>query len=294
MSTEPSPDGSELASDALAGAIRAAGSPVCVGLDPVLENIPAQVSGASAWDRIEAFSLGVIESVRGIAPALKFQSACYERYGWEGFRVLERSMQRARALGFVVVLDAKRGDIGISASHYAAAARHQGAHFVTVNGYLGVSGIEPFLNEGLGAFVLVRTSNPDSGAFQSVRTAGGATVAELMASAVNKLGNTRRGISGLSEVGAVVGATQSLEAAALRRLMPDQIFLIPGFGAQGGTAEDVRAMLRPDKPPHEAGVLVTASRSVLYPKSQATDWRAAVRDAAGALAKQVQAVMSTT
>ncbi|MBN8598325.1 MAG: orotidine-5'-phosphate decarboxylase [Planctomycetes bacterium] len=288
MSTETTPTKTANASDAIVRAIRTAGSPVCVGLDPVLEKIPAQVDGATGWERVESFSRGVIESVRGIAPALKFQSACYERYGWEGVRVLERSMRLARELGFVVVLDAKRGDIGISASHYAAAARHQGAHFVTVNGYLGVSGIEPFLNEGLGVFVLVRTSNPDSGAFQSARTDGGATVAELMASSVRTLGSTRVGISGLSAVGAVVGATQSAEAAALRRIMPDQIFLIPGFGAQGGTAEDVRAMLRPDKQPHEAGVLVTASRSVLYPKTQATDWRAAVREAAGEFAQQVR------
>jgi len=275
------------AADTLCRSIRAVGSPVCVGLDPVLENIPSEVEGTHASDRIELFSRAVLESVRGIAPAVKFQSACYERHGWEGVRALERSMRLARELGFVVILDAKRGDIGITASHYAAAAKGAGAHFVTVNGYLGVSGIEPFLKEGLGVFVLVRTSNPDSAAFQASRTTSGATIAELMASSVAELGKFRLGTTGLSDVGAVVGATQSAEAAALRKLMPSQIFLIPGFGAQGGTADDVRAMVRAGKMFDEGGVLVTASRSVIYPKSGGTSWRDSIRIAARDLATQI-------
>lgn len=275
------------AADLLCGAIRASGSPVCVGLDPVLENIPVEVTESGVADRIERFSRGVLESVREFAPAVKFQSACYERHGWEGVRALERSMQLARDLGFIVILDAKRGDIGISASHYAASARNAGAHFVTVNGYLGNSGIEPFLTEGLGVFVLVRTSNPDSAAFQSCPTQGGATIAELMASNVRELGQRRLGESGLSSVGAVVGATQSAEASALRQRMPDQIFLIPGFGAQGGTADDVRAMVRSGKPVDRAGVLVTASRSVIYPKSSGSNWQDSIRSAARDLAAQI-------
>jgi len=196
-------------------------------------------------------------------------------------------MRLARELGFVVILDAKRGDIGISATHYAAAAKSAGAHFVTVNGYLGPSGIEPFLNESLGVFVLVRTSNPDSAAFQSSRTQSGGTIAELMATSVRDLGKSRLGTAGLSDVGAVVGATQSSEAASLRRLMPEQIFLIPGFGAQGGTAEDVRAMGRSGKMFDEAGVLVTASRTVIYPKSGGSTWHESIRLAAREFAGQV-------
>lgn len=281
--TASSPD----VTDLLAMSIRAAGSPVCVGLDPVLQNIPSAVEGAHAPDRLEAFSLAVLEAVRGIAPAVKFQSACYERHGWQGVRALERAMLAARQLGFVVILDAKRGDIGITASHYAAAAKAAGAHFVTVNGYLGVSGIEPFLNEGLGVFVLVRTSNPDSAEFQSAPTRLGTSVSELMASCVERLGHSRRGESGLSSVGAVVGATQSAEAVALRRLMPDQIFLIPGFGAQGGTADDVRAMVRPGQPPQHAGVLVTASRSIIYPPPSDSNWQDSIRLAARTMATQI-------
>ncbi|MGH7241831.1 MAG: orotidine-5'-phosphate decarboxylase [Phycisphaerales bacterium] len=276
------------AADLLHDAVRASGSPICVGLDPVVENIPAEIQGSNAPDRIEAFSRTVLEAVRGIAPVVKFQSACFERYGWEGVRALERSMHLARQLGFVVILDAKRGDIGISAAHYAAAASASGAHFVTVNGYLGASGIEPFLKEQLGVFVLVRTSNPDSASFQAVATREHGTVAELMARVVAKLGSERMGLAGLSDVGAVVGATQSNEAAALRHLMPEQIFLIPGFGAQGGSAADVRAMARPGRRIEESGVLVTASRSIIYPKHESGSWQVAVHGAATSFAAEIR------
>lgn len=273
--------------DVLSAAIRSTGSPVCVGLDPVADNLPQEIGAGEPPERIEQFSLGILEAVHGIAPAVKFQSACYERFGWRGVRALERSMAAARASGFVVILDAKRGDIGISAAHYAASARSSGAHFVTVNGYLGPSGIEPFLDEGLGVFVLVRTSNPDSAAFQGVITQSGRSIAEVMALGVRELGRTRTSSSGMSSVGAVVGATQSAEAASLRRAMPDQIFLIPGFGAQGGTAEDVRAMVRAGHAPERAGVLVTASRSVIYPKEQGSDWKSSILLAARKFADEV-------
>ncbi|MBX3378751.1 MAG: orotidine-5'-phosphate decarboxylase [Phycisphaeraceae bacterium] len=282
------------AADLLAAATRATRSPVCVGLDPVIENLPAALSAGDAPDRIEQFSRGVLESIRGIAPAVKFQSACFERYGWQGVRALERVMGLAREQGFVLVLDAKRGDIGISATHYAVAAANAGAHFVTVNGYLGPSGIIPFLEQGLGVFVLVRTSNPDSTGFQAARLDGGKSVAEWMASSVSELGRDRVGALGLSDVGAVVGATQSAEAALLRRAMPDQIFLIPGFGAQGGTADDVRAMVRRGRSADQAGVLVTASRSVIFPKPQGADWKESIRNAAAAFAGEVALAVAPT
>ncbi|MBX3389179.1 MAG: orotidine-5'-phosphate decarboxylase [Phycisphaeraceae bacterium] len=278
------------AADVLCAAVRAAGSPVCVGLDPVLESIPGDIGEAAPHDRIESFSRGVLEAVRGISPAIKFQSACYERYGWQGVRALENAMKIARDLGFVVILDAKRGDIGISATHYAAAACNAGAHFITVNGYLGVSGIQPFLKEKLGVFVLVRTSNPDSAAIQAEALKAGGTVADLMASSVSRLGTTSLGSCGLSDVGAVVGATQSSEGAALRRNMPDQILLIPGFGAQGGKADDIRSMVRPSQSFEHAGVLVTASRSVIYPERGGIPWQDAIRAAAVDFATQIRTV----
>lgn len=281
------------AADALSAAIRTAGSPVCVGLDPVVENIPGEAGGGVPHERIERFSRGVLEAVAGIAPSVKFQSACYERYGWEGVRSLERSMRAARDLGLVVILDAKRGDIGISAAHYAASASNAGAHFVTVNGYLGASGVRPFLERNLGVFVLVRTSNPDSAAIQAQALKSGGTVAELLAATVQDLGADRIGSCGLSDVGAVVGATQSAEAEALRQRMPDQMFLVPGFGAQGGKPEDVRSMIRPSQKPDKAGVLVTASRSVIYPAGRETRWQDAIRTAATEFAHQIRSVVGS-
>ncbi|MBY0113239.1 MAG: orotidine-5'-phosphate decarboxylase [Phycisphaerales bacterium] len=278
--------------DLLVQAISSKGSPVCVGLDPALEQLPEATRRDDPVEAIEMFSRGVIDAVAPHVPAIKFQSACYERHGWRGMRVLESCMHHARNLGLVVVLDAKRGDIGISSNHYAAAAAGAGAHFVTVNGYLGLSGVEPFLNAGLGVFVLVRTSNPDSAAVQSEKLASGATVAEHMAGLVHTLGVAHIGAAGLSAVGAVVGATQSREAGALRALMPDQIFLIPGYGAQGGTADDIRVMRRASQPPEKSGVLVTASRSVIYAKAtEGQHWLEAVGTAAKNLAHEIRDVV---
>ncbi|MCE7974702.1 MAG: orotidine-5'-phosphate decarboxylase [Leptolyngbya sp. PLA1] len=248
--------------DRLHHATRRTGSPVCVGLDPVLESLPADLR-AQHHDPLEAiaeFCRGVLHATAPHAPAVKFQSACFERYGGRGVLLLEHLITEAASQGFVVVLDAKRGDIGISASHYAASAKRTGAHAVTVSGYLGPSGVTPFLDAGLAAFVLVRTSNPDSDAVQAHTLADGRTVAEMMADHVAALGATRLGACGLSDVGAVVGATKSSEGRALRARMPTQVFLVPGYGAQGGTAEDIRALLTARRD----GVLVTASRSIIY------------------------------
>jgi orotidine-5'-phosphate decarboxylase len=291
--TAPTSPTASLQADALVAAIAAKGSPVCVGLDPTLEQMPAAVRRDDPCASIELFTRGVLDAVAPAVPAVKFQSACFERFGWRGVRVLEACINQARGLGLVVVLDFKRGDIGISSSHYAAAAASAGAHFVTVSGYLGLSGVEPFLAAGLGAFVLVRTSNPDSSAVQSEKLATGPTVAEHMAALVQNLGEKHRGTSGLSAVGAVVGATQSREAGALRAHMPDQIFLIPGYGAQGGTAEDIRIMRRASQPPEKSGVLVTASRSVIYAKAnEGQHWLEAVGTAAKNLAHEIRDVVA--
>lgn len=276
--------------DLLCARIDAVGSPVCVGLDPVLESLSAEVRARhhEPLAAIAEFCRGVLIAVAGLAAAVKFQSACFERYGSRGVALLEEEIAHAAALGLVVVLDAKRGDIGVSSSHYATGVRRCGAHFVTVSGYLGASGIVPFLEAGLGVFVLVRTSNPDSDAVQAARIADGRSVAELIADMTAELGRARAGSAGLSSVGAVVGATKSAEAAALRARMPDQVFLVPGYGAQGGTAEDIRAMLRPDR----RGVLVTASRSVIYAARQGEErWDAAVARAAAAFSKDVAGVV---
>lgn len=266
-------------SDRLVSAIGRVGSPVCVGLDPVLDRIPRNIHSNDAPETVERFSLGVIDSVSGVVAAIKPQSACYERHGSPGVRALERAVAHARERGLIVILDAKRGDIGISARHYAAAAKSMGADAITVNAYLGPETVEPYLDAGLGVFVLVRTSNPGSDAVQSCALADGRSVAEMMADHVRGLGSGRVGVSGLSDVGAVVGATKSADARALRERMPDAVFLVPGYGAQGGSADDIRAMLRPGEPAPSAGVLVTASRSVIY-AGAGDDWRGSVRGAA--------------
>jgi orotidine-5'-phosphate decarboxylase len=279
--------------DRLADAMDGAGSPVCVGLDPVLERLPEQVR-AEHWEptrAISAFCRGVIDAVAPSVGIVKPQSACFERYGAPGVQALERVIEHARERGLAVILDAKRGDIGVSAEHYAAAALHMGAHAITVNAYLGPSTVEPYLDAGLGVFVLVRTSNRDSDLVQARELADGGTVAEMMASQVEALGRGRCGERGLSGVGAVVGATKASDGRALRAIMADQPFLVPGYGAQGGTAEDIRAMLRPGATtPGESGVVVNASRSVIFPGAPG-DWRDAVARAASGFAADVRAVL---
>lgn len=282
------------ASDKLCRRVMDLGSPVCVGLDPVLESMAGELRARhhEPVAAVAEFSHGVLRAIAGVAAAVKFQSACYERYGSRGVAVLEECAAEASRLGLVVIWDAKRGDIGTTSAHYAAAAKRMSADFVTVNGYLGRSGLTPFLDAGLGVFVLVRTSNPDSDAVQSQRLADGRTVGEMMADEVASLGAERIGASGLSSVGAVVGATKSVEAAALRKRMPSTVFLIPGYGAQGGTAEDIRGMVRPGSARSCEGVLVTASRSVIYASAAEVAWDEAVRAAAEKLANEIRVVVS--
>ncbi|MCC6660322.1 MAG: orotidine-5'-phosphate decarboxylase [Phycisphaerales bacterium] len=266
-------------SDRLLAAIGAVGVPACVGLDPVLEQIPHAVRAAHPDPPAAtyAFCLGVIDAVAGIVPAVKPQSACFERLGPPGTLVLHEVCAHASRRGLAVVLDAKRGDIGVSARHYARAAVQIGAHAITVNAYLGMETVVPYLDAGLGAFVLVRTSNPDSDAVQRARLADGRTVAEMMADHVAVLGAGHLGTAGVSDAGAVVGATKAADGPALRKRMPNTMFLVPGYGAQGGSAEDVRELFDS----RGGGVLVNASRSVLYPTPpEDPDWRHAVALAA--------------
>lgn len=278
-------------SDRLLASIRRAGSPTCIGLDPVLDKLPAAVR-AEHWEPVAAirsFCHHVIHAAAPHAAAVKFQSACFERYSAPGIALLHHLISEASTLGLTIILDAKRGDIGISAEHYAAAAIASGAHAITVNAYLGLSTIDPYLKSGLGVFILVRTSNPDSDAIQSHKLADGRTLAEMMADHVAQLGERHLGTCRLSDVGAVVGATKAEDALALRARMPHQIFLIPGYGAQGGSAADIRTMLA-GKSPLDGSVLVTASRSVMYAFRDAdAKWQ----DSVAAAAKQFNQELRT-
>ena len=283
--------------DRLAGAIDDAGTPLCVGIDPTPERLPEALTSLSSdpAELMAAFCIGVVVSVAGIAPAVKPQSACFERLGSMGVGVLEHTIARAKERGLIVVLDAKRGDIGSTARHYAAGAVAMGADAITLNPYMGRSAIEPFLEAGLGAFALARTSNPDSDEIQSARLENGASVGEHVASVIADLGVGRLGARGLSDLGAVVGATKSTEGARLRAIMPDQVFLVPGVGAQGGTVDDVRALLRPGATtPGELGVLVNASRSVIYaPPQPGETWTDAISRAARQLGEQLRTLMQS-
>jgi len=274
--------------DRLTDAIDSLGTPACVGLDPSPDRFPADIPTSEPAGAIETFCARVIEGVAGVVPAVKPQSAHFERWGPRGLEALWRTIQRATDAGLFVVLDAKRGDIGSTADHYAAAAINAGADSITANPYLGPSGLEPFLKAPLLTYALVRTSNPDSDAVQAIATDNGESVAERVARLVHETGASHRGTRGLANLGAVVGATKSAaDGARLRERMPDTPFLVPGVGAQGGTAEDVRPLVRTNaRTPGEAGILVNASRSVLYPET------GTVADAAKRFADSLRVLVS--
>ncbi|MHC4142280.1 MAG: orotidine-5'-phosphate decarboxylase [Planctomycetota bacterium] len=286
--------GADHAADRLVAAVDRAGAPACVGIDPVIGRLPAPLRAvkAAASKPIETlmdFSLGLLDAIADLVPCVKIQSACFERYGHRGVQTLERVIGEATQRGFAVILDAKRGDISVTGEHYAAAAfgpRAGGGRpdWITVNSYLGADAIEPFLRPGAGVFALVRTTNPGSDAVQSQRLADGRTVAESVAKMVATLGEAHVGGCGYSAVGAVVGATRPDEISALRALMPRQVFLVPGYGSQGGGVDDIR----PCFDARGRGAVVSASRSVIYAfDPDAGDWTGAVTDAAKRFADEV-------
>lgn len=307
--------------DRLLQACREKGAPVCVGIDPVYERLPEAVrdrtEDADAGDTTEIerrvlaifdFCAGVIDAVADVVPAVKFQSACFERYLTYGVEIYHDLITLARNAGLIVLADCKRNDIGVSAAHYAAGNLADppselfddngvplGPDAMTINSYLGEDGVTPFTDVALeqhkGLFALVRTSNPSGEAIQGLELKAGGTVADAMAELIAELGHRdgMRGASGYSLLGAVVGATHPEDAARLRQLMPHQIFLVPGFGAQGGGAEDVQACFNDDG----EGALITASRSVIFAheKNHAVDWQNAVREAAMEMKRQVKEVL---
>lgn len=273
--------------DRLFAAIERVGSPACVGLDPVLEKLPEACQAlGDALAAIESYSSELLKAIAPHVGVCKLQSACFERYGVAGVGVRDGMLELARELGLHVILDAKRGDIGISAEHYAASAQPV-ADWVTVNPYLGVDGIDPFLADGeLGAFALVRTSNPGGDALQALELASGETVAEAVADLIAAAGQQCVGACGYSALGAVVGATKHADAQRLRSRMPQQIFLVPGYGAQGGGVKDVL----PCFDASGRGAVVTASRSVIYAfQGESGPWQRAVERAAEAFASELKA-----
>lgn len=293
--------------DTLDAAIRRAGNPVCVGIDPRPEDLPPGFLDSFSPDRagvaaaFEAFGLAVIETVAPLVPVVKFQAAFYEAYGPEGFKALHRSAAEARRRGLVVIMDGKRNDIGSTAEAYARAYLGKvpvGTRFeppwdvdaLTVNAYLGSDGISPFVKvaarEGKGLFALVRTSNASAREFQDLDV-GGKPLYRVVAEKIRHWGDAHRGENGSSLLGAVVGATYPAELAELRAALPGVPFLVPGYGTQGATAADVA----PAFDEKGLGAIVNSSRGIIfaYQKPEARtkfgdDWRASIAEAVRVMA----------
>jgi orotidine-5'-phosphate decarboxylase len=280
--------------DRLADAVRAKGTALCVGLDPRWESLPQTIrarhddSPEGVAAAYEAFGLRVLEVVAPLVGVVKPQSAFFEACGPAGLAALQRVLRRARELGLVTILDAKRGDIASTAAAYADAAfRAFDADALTVNPYLGRDAVEPFITTarqlGRGLFVLVRTSNAGAGLFQDL-TCDGRPLYQHVAAAVAAWNGEGLGASGLGDVGAVVGATHPAELRLLREQLPDVWLLVPGYGAQGGTAADVRAAFRADG----LGAVVNSSRGVTFPfEPDDPQWEVAVERAARRAAEEL-------
>ncbi len=211
--------------------------------------------------------------------AVKLQVACFERLGAPGWSALREVADAARAAGLLVIADAKRGDIDVTAGAYAQAYFGEtptpfggvpglGADALTVNPLLGGDSLAPFVAaarpRGGGLFVLARTSNPGAADVQDLELAQGGTVSERLAALIAQTGEGGLGASGLADVGAVVGATAPGRLARMRELMPRAVFLLPGVGAQGGRVEDLEPAFRPGL----AGGLIAASRGIVFAHEQ--------------------------
>lgn len=271
--------------DRLNSAIVLKKAPVCIGLDPRLDMIPQFILGPvvkkfgqspeSASKAILEFNKGIIDAVADLVPAVKPQIAFFEKLGFYGYLAFEQTCKYAKSKGLIVIADVKRSDIDSTAQAYAdyflgkvdlfgKQVQFLDADAVTVNPYMGYDSLKPFLDvadkEGKGVFVLVKTSNKSSGDLQDRGVDDGEKLYEIVGRFVDSWGADMIGGSGYSSVGAVVGATYPAEAKKLRELMPNAIFLVPGYGSQGAGAKDIVHCFNKDG----LGAIVNASRSVNY------------------------------
>ena len=262
--------------DRLVAAVHQRGNPALVGLDPRYEQLPESIrvgtkSKAAAY---RTFCEGVIDAVADIVAVVKPQSAFFEQLGPPGMRVLWQVVRYAQKRGLLVIIDAKRGDIGSTAAAYAEGFLGHGrkspwsGDALTVNPYLGGDSLEPFVStakaRGAGVFVLVKTSNPGSRLFQDL-VAEGRPVYRHVAEHVEALAKQSVGKCGYGIVGAVVGATHREQAAELRAAMPHTWFLVPGYGSQGAKAADVAGTF--DE--HGLGAIVNSSRAIIFAHERA-------------------------
>jgi orotidine-5'-phosphate decarboxylase len=265
--------------------IRQLGHPLCVGLDPHLDLLPKLFRRGTMGPKdpqtaeaVEAFLLAVLAVVGQRVAVVKPQIAFFERLGWRGLRVLERVATAARQQGLLVLLDAKRGDIGSTASAYAQAYLGDSAPLavdaITLNPYLGLDTLAPFVKkarkEGCGLFVLVKTSNPGAGDFQDRPLVSGHSLCDTVARALAETTASLTGPStSWSSLGVVVGATWPGEAERIRGLLPKALFLVPGYGAQGGSAAQAVRGFVSDGSGRLEGGLVNSSRGILFPPGTA-------------------------
>lgn len=261
--------------------------PLCVGIDPHPGRVPALFGGDTPGG-LEAWGKAVARLAAGRAAVIKPQVGLFERHGPPGMAALQAVTAEARRLDLIVIMDAKRGDIGSTAEGYAAAYLERGAPFeadcVTVNPYMGLDTLEPFLNRaethGKGLAVLARTSNPGSADFQALDV-GGVPLWAKVTQALAGLAPRLSGKTGWSGLMLVAGATGPDEARAMRGLAPNCLFLVPGYGAQGAGAADALSGFRLGEGGRLEGGVVNASRSVTFPDaaqtaSTAADWDAAI------------------
>lgn len=279
-------------------------NPTVAGLDPKLDFIPSYLKEESyrkygenlegAADALLSFNKALIDALCGIVPAVKPQCAYYEMYGWQGVRALCETIRYAREKGLFVITDGKRNDIGTTMQAYAAAhlgavsieGKEQipfGGDALTVNAYLGSDGIRPLIEicnqQDKGIFALVKTSNPSSGELQDQKLESGKTVYRTMGEMCEVWGQDLMGRYGYSGIGAVVGATYPAQLGELRRELPHTFFLVPGYGAQGGAADDVA----PAFDSNGLGAVVNSSRGIMCAwKKEACD----ERDFAAAAARE--------
>ena len=258
-------------------------NPTVVGLDPKLEYVPEFIQRRyldddgwtlkAAAKAIFAFNKAIIDEIHDVVPAIKPQAAYYEMYGHYGVKALEKTIRYAKLNGMFVITDGKRNDIGATMEAYTNAhigsvmvgdceMEPFGADALTVNGYLGTDGIAPLLKvckeRDKGIYVLVKTSNPSSGELQD-KLIGDTPIYAVMGDRCEQWGSDTIGKYGYSAVGAVVGATYPEQLTELRKRLPHTMFLVPGYGAQGGGAEGIKGAFDENG----LGAIVNSSRAVM-------------------------------
>lgn len=276
---------------------RLLGHPLCVGLDPYLDRIPAlfrrgamQPQDSDTALAVEGFCCRIIDLIAADVAIVKPQASLFERLGWPGWRALERVIKHARAAGLLVLLDAKRGDIADTAIGYAqaylSADSSCGVDAITVNPYIGPDSVAPFVtaaeNADRGVVVLVRNSNPDSSIYQAIETPEGpffSVVATSLAKWQDRLAGAK---TGWSSLGVTVAATHSADTERIRAALPRAVFLVLGYGKQGASAQEAVRGFRRGPAGLEGGV-VNSSRPILFPAvpfdTSAAVWEQQVRNA---------------